>query len=62
MKDIVRKILIVINLVPDSDPRMSSARLTGVRVYVDKIGCCGRRTKPRRKEQGYGKEKRISQS
>lgn len=41
MKNIIRKELIMIYLVSDSDSGMSSAGLTGVRVYVDKIDCGG---------------------
>lgn len=57
MKDIVRKILIVIDFVPDSDSGMSTAGLSRVCVDIDKIGCgrCG--IQPCREEQGKGAKK-----
>lgn len=63
VKDIVRKKLIVIDLVSDSEAGVAAAGLTGVCVYVDKVRGCRGGIQPRRKKQGRDqKRKKFSQS
>lgn len=56
MEDIVRKKLIMIDFVSDSNARVPAAGLTGVCVHINEIDRCGCGVEPCRKEQGY-KEK-----
>lgn len=56
MEDIVRKKLIMVNFVSDSNARVPAAGLSDVCVYINEIDRCGCGVKPRRKEQGYKEE------
>lgn len=58
MEDLVRKKLIVIDLVSDSNSRVPATRLSGVCVHINEIDRCGCGVKPCRKEQGYQEERK----